>query len=80
MLNKHLQLTTFIHIEDFQNIRINGPFELLLLSPQACQLKGQGYLLSIEAGDIRIASMNIEEVTITVQNIVRLDLKKMDLD
>ena len=79
MLNNHLQLTPFIHIDDFQHIRVNGPFELILLSPYACQLSGQGYTLYIEAGDARISSMNIEEVTIIVQDLTRLELKKMDM-
>lgn len=79
MLNNHLQLTPFIHIEDFQTIRVNGPFELIKLSPYACQLNGQGFALLIEAGDARISSMNIEEVTIKVQELTRFELKKMDI-
>ncbi|WP_075618122.1 hypothetical protein [Paenisporosarcina indica] len=79
MLNNHLQLTPFIHIEDFQNIRVNGPFELIMLSPYACQLNGKGFTLLIEAGDARISSMNVEEVTIKVQDLTRFELKKMDI-
>lgn len=79
LLNNHLQLTPFIHIDNFNNIRVNGPFELKLLSSQSCQLSGNGYTLTIESSDTTINSMNVEEITIKVQDLIRLELRKMDM-
>jgi hypothetical protein len=79
LLNNHLQLTPFIHIDDFENIRVNGPFELILLSPQTCQLSGNGYTLTIESINTLIKSMNVEEISIKVQDLKRLELRKMDM-
>ncbi|HSO58701.1 MAG TPA: hypothetical protein VLQ66_10815 [Paenisporosarcina sp.] len=79
MLNNHLQLTPFIHIDNFDNIRVNGPFELILLSPHLCQLSGSGYTLTIESIDTIIKSMNVEEITIKVRDLKRLELRKMDM-
>lgn len=80
LLNNHLQLTPFIHIDNFDNIRVNGPFELKLLSPKLCQLSGNGYTLTIESIDTLINSMNVEEITIKVRDLKRLELRKMDMD
>ncbi len=80
LLNNHLQLTPFIHIDNFDNIRVNGPFELILLSPHSCQLNGNGYTLIIESTDTTINSMNVEEITIKVRDLIRLELRKMDMD
>lgn len=79
LLNNHLQLTPFIHIDNFDNIRVNGPFELILLSPHSCQLSGNGYTLTIESTDTTINSMNVEEITIKVRDLIRLELRKMDM-
>lgn len=79
MLNNHLQLTPFIHIDDFQHIRVNGPFKLILLSPTICQLSGQGYTLTIESQDTQISTMNFEELTINVKDVTRIELQKMDM-
>ncbi len=80
LLNNHLQLTPFKHIDNFDNIRVNGPFELIQLSPHLCQLSGNGYTLTIESIDTVINSMNVEEITIKVRNLKRLELRKMDMD
>jgi hypothetical protein len=79
LLNNHLQLTPFIHIDDFQSIRVNGPFELLSLSPNSCQLKGQGFALTIESGETIISTMNVDEVTISVRDLTKLELRKLDM-
>ncbi|WP_019415868.1 hypothetical protein [Paenisporosarcina sp. TG20] len=79
MFNNHLHLTPFIHIDDFQQIRINGPFELTVLSPHSCQLSGNGYILIIESENTLISSMNVEEVIINVQELKRLELRKMEI-
>ena len=42
------------------------------------QLSGPGYTLLIEGGSARISSMNVEEVTIKVVDLTRIELKKMD--
>lgn len=74
-----MQLSPFIHIDDFEHIRINGPFELVLLSPRLCKLSGQGFTLTIEALDTIISTMNVDEVTINVRDLTRLELRKMDI-
>ncbi len=74
-----MQLTPFIHIDDFQYIRINGPFELTHLSPHMCQLTGQGFTIIIESLEALVTSMNVEEVTINIEGLTRLELRKMDM-
>ncbi|MET1013075.1 MAG: hypothetical protein ABWX61_01020 [Paenisporosarcina sp.] len=76
MINQHLELIPIIQMENFQHLSFKGPFELLHLTDRSGHFRGEGYDIFLEAGEIRVHSMNRNELKVEVSHILHIEIRK----
>jgi hypothetical protein len=64
-------------MENFQHLSLKGPFELIHLTDHSGHFRGVGYDLFLNAGEIKVLSMNLSELRIELIEIQHIEIRKI---
>ena len=73
-MKKLFNTSSFIAIDDFSSLRINGPYELLTLGPDFATIKSSGYKIEASGEGLMVDVLSEEVAIFTFSSITTMTI------